>query len=313
MLITVVIPTHNPNRLRLKRTLMGIAAQTWPVAQREVLLIDNASKVPLQSADFADELPDVTVLREDRLGLTAARIRGFEAAQGDLIVLVDDDNELAVTYLAAAAQALGSDPQLGAVGGRSLPDFESPPPAWSREFDGLLALRDPGSVPERAQWLAGVPQSYPPCAPIGAGMVLRREAAAAYLKALELHPQRRGLDRTGNRLISGGDNDLVMSALEAGWAVAYRPELSLLHLIPAHRSETKYLGELNRAVARSWVSVLAMHGIRLWPPISAATVPLRRARAWLRTGAWRGPAAWVRWQGLSGVFEGQADLTSFPP
>jgi len=313
MLISIVIPAHNPNRPRLKRTLAGIARQTWPAAQREVLLVDNASEIPLKSAELESELSGITVLRENQLGLTAARLRGFEAARGDLVVLVDDDNVLAPTYLEVVAENFRADSQLGAVGGRSLPEFETPPPAWCREFDGLLALRDPGPEPARARWQAGNPKAYPLCAPIGAGMALRREAAAAYVRALALHPGRRRFDRTGARLISGGDNDLVMSVLEAGWAVAYCPALSLLHLIPARRSEPKYLGELNRAIARSWVSVLDLHGIRLWPPIAAATVSLRRARAWLRIGAWRSPAAWVRWQGLSGTFEGQADLSSLSP
>jgi len=310
--ISVLIPAHNPHGLRLRRTLAGLAAQTWPVAQREILLIDNASSKPLAAADFAAELPDLRVVREDQLGLTAARLCGFAAARGEIVLLVDDDNVLAPTYLERVAAIFASDPSLGAIGGRSLPDFEAAPPAWAREFDGLLALRDPGDEPARATWTAGTPRAYPGCAPIGAGMALRREAAAAYVTALEQHPERRGFDRTGTRLISGGDNDLVMSVLEAGWAVAYRPELSLQHLIPPRRSEVDYLGALNRAIARSWVSVLAMHDIRLWRPISHRSVGLRQARAWLRSGAWRGPAEWVRWQGLCGMFEGQADLSSFP-
>jgi glycosyltransferase involved in cell wall biosynthesis len=310
--ISVLIPAHNPNLPRLRRTLAGLAAQTWPAAQREVWLIDNASQTPLAAANFAAELPALRVVREDRLGLTAARLCGFAAARGDLVLLVDDDNVLAPTYLERVAALFAADPALGAAGGRSLPDFEAPPPAWAREFDGLLALRDPGDQPARAQWTPGDTRSYPLCAPIGAGMALRREAAAAYVAALAQHPERRGFDRTGTRLISGGDNDLVMSVLEAGFAVAYRPELSLLHLIPPRRGEVDYLGELNRAIARSWVSVLAIHGIRLWRPISPRSVKLRQARAWLRSGAWRGPAEWVRWQGLCGRFEGQADLSSIP-
>jgi hypothetical protein len=139
-------------------------------------------------------------------------------------------------------------------------------------------------------------------------MALRREAASAYVTALDRHPERRGFDRTGSRLVSGGDNDLVMAVLESGWAVAYRPELSLRHLIPPRRSEVDYLGELNRAIARSWVRILALHDIKLWPPIAPRTVALRQARAWLRTRAWRGPAEWIRWQGRCGMFEGQADI-----
>ncbi len=310
--ISVLIPAHNPDLPRLRRTLAGLSTQTWPASQREVLLVDNASKSPLSALQLAEQLPDLKVLREEQLGLTNARLCGLAAARGDIILLVDDDNVLGPTYLERTAALFALDPQLGAAGGRSLPDFEVTPPKWAREFDGLLALRDLGEQPARAVWSAGAPRSYPRCAPIGAGMALRREAAQAYVRALETNPARRAFDRTGTRLISGGDNDLVMAVLEAGWAVAYQPELSLQHLIPPRRSEADYLGALNRAIARSWVTVLAMHGIRLWQPIPRRTVALRQARAWLRARAWRGPAEWIRWQGHCGMFEGQADLSSLP-
>jgi hypothetical protein len=99
-----------------------------------------------------------------------------------------------------------------------------------------------------------------------------------------------------------------MTILETGAAVAYFPELVLTHLIPARRIERRYLGALNRAIARSWVSVLALHNLQPWPAISRRTLRLRQLRAWLRTAAWRGPAEWIRWQGRCGQFEGQGDL-----
>jgi hypothetical protein len=145
-------------------------------------------------------------------------------------------------------------------------------------------------------------------------MALRRDGAAAYA-ALARDPRHRALDRTGNNLVSGGDNDLVMAVLEAGFEVAYDPALILTHLIPARRSTRDYLGRLNRAIARSWVRVLALHGIRPWPPVARGTVLLRCWRSWWRTRAWRGPTQWVRWQGRRGRFEGQADLkaSGHPP
>lgn len=159
-----------------------------------------------------------------------------------------------------------------------------------------------------ARWDHDQPRDYPACAPIGAGMALRRVAATRYVDALTGDPARAAFDRSGAGLVSGGDNDLVMTVLEAGLSVAYFPELVLTHLIPPRRTGRDYLGALNRAIARSWVRVLALHGIRHWPAITPRSVPLRQARAWWRTRAWRGPAEWVRWQGRCGQFEGQADL-----
>ncbi len=314
LLISVIIPAHNPDPRRLARTVAGLRAQTLDPAAWELVLIDNGSRDP--SVFTALDLswhPHARVVCEAQLGLTAARLRGFAETTGDLLVLVDDDNVLAPDYLALVAAVFAADASLGAVGGRSLPEFESTPPAWTREFDGLLALRDPGDTPARAIWTASNPREYPRCSPIGAGLALRRGGAAAYVAALARDARRRAFDRTGTQLISGGDNDLVMTVLATGFAVAYDPALRLTHLIPAARSEPAYLGRLNRAIARSWVRVLALHGIRPWRAIHPRTVALRQVRARLRAGLFLSPAAWVRWQGACGHFEGLADHPSDSP
>ncbi len=309
--LSVIVAAHNPDRDRLRRTLGGLRAQTLPAERWECLLVDNASAPAILAGPLAPGAPaNLRVLRESALGLTAARLRGFTEAVGGVLVLVDDDNLLARGYLACVVERFAADPGLGALGGRSLAEFETPPPTWAREFDGLLALRDLGPALLRADWRPDRAREYPLCAPIGAGMALRREGATAYATALAKDPVRRLLDRAGSRLVSGGDNDLVMTVLEAGFGVAYDPALELTHLIPAQRCTREYLGRLNRAVARSWVRVLGLHGIRPWSAVGPVTVPLRRWRSWFRCRAWRGPAEWVRWQGRCGRFEGQANLMS---
>lgn len=313
-MISVIIPAHNPPPGRLARTVGGLQAQTIPISEWECVIIDNASRdSTVFSALDLSWHPRARVIREETLGLTAARLRGFAETRGDIVILVDDDNVLAPDYLTHVLRNFGADPKLGALGGRSIPEFETLPPAWAREFDGLLALRDLGDVFLRAGWQPNIAREYPRCAPIGAGMALRRAGAEAYVAALSSDARRRAFDRTGTQLVSGGDNDLVMTILAAGFMVAYAPELSLLHLIPPGRSDRSYLGALNRAIARSWVRILGLHGIQPWRPVAPATVPLRQVRAWFRLGAWRGPAEWVRWQGACGHFAGLGDLSSNSP
>ena len=307
--LSVIIPAHNPHPGRLARTVAGLRAQTLPVSDWELLIVDNASTevAGFAALDLAWH-PQARIVQEPQLGLTAARLRGFAVSAGEIFLLVDDDNVLASNYLAEVVRLFSGEPGLGAVGGRSAPEFESPPEAWSRAFDSLLALRDLGEQSRRANWRDPNPRAYPDCAPIGAGLALRRVEAEAYARALAADPRRRAFDRTGTQLISGGDNDLAMTVLENGLEVGYEPGLLLTHLIPTRRSQREYLGPLNRAIARSWVQVLALHHIQLWRPISRSTVKIRQARAWLRARAWMSPANWVRWQGLCGHFEGLADL-----
>jgi hypothetical protein len=113
------------------------------------------------------------------------------------------------------------------------------------------------------------------------------------------------LDRTGTALVSGGDNDLVMTLFEAGWEVGYFPELILTHLIPDGRLESSYLARLNRSMQKSWMEVLNIHSANPWPPLTPAGAQLRKAKAWFTHRAWAGRASWIRWQGTCGHFDGR--------
>lgn len=307
--ISVIVPTHNPHAGRYARTLDALKQQTFDHDRWELIIVDNASQPGTRPDPTAHAWhPQGRIVREAELGLTRARVRGFREAGAQVLLLVDDDNVLAPDYLALVHASFTAEQRLGALGGRSLPEFETQPPAWVRQFDGLLALRDPGATPMRAAWTTVARREYPSCAPIGAGFALRRAAARRYCDELATNPHRSRFDRTGQQLISGGDNDLVMTVLESDFEVGYNPALKLTHLIPASRCTRPYLGALNRAIARSWVRVLALHRIRPWRAIRPETVRLRQWRAWIRTRAWAGPVQWITWQGACGHFEGLAQL-----
>ena len=303
--LSVILCAHRPHTGRLARTLAGLAAQTLPLAHWELLFIDNGSAPPL-APDLA-AFPRARLLREPALGLTPARLAGIHAAAAPLLVFVDDDNVLAPGYLAAAVHLFTENPALAAAGGPVRPEWETPPPAWSAPFHGLLALRDLGPAPLLAP--GGPAAPWPDFAPVGAGLVIRRVAALAYAAALGSDPRRRALDRAGNSLASGGDNDLVFTALHAGGDIGYFPELALTHLIPAGRLDPHYLARLNHGIMRTWVRVLALHHQCPWPAIAPWTLPPRLIRAWLRARPWRGPAERIRAAGLRGQLEGQTDRT----
>jgi glycosyltransferase involved in cell wall biosynthesis len=301
-MISVIIPTHNPDANRLARTIAALRLQDLPKSEWELLLIDNASEPPLNRANWELSWHDrAQLIREDSLGLTSARLRGFREAHGELFVLVDDDNVLRPDYLSISGEIAAKHPQLGAFGGALIPEFESVPPAWMNEFIPMLAVRDLGSKEIVMAWNG----TYPSCAPLGAGMVIRRKAALEWTEEIASDSRRRVLDRTAASLVSGGDNDMVISAMKRGWQVGYFPALVLNHLIPARRCDAGYLSRLNRAMSESWMRLLTIHDINPWPPIPAWSVPLRQAKAWIRHRAWAGKAGRVRWAGACGHFEGR--------
>jgi glycosyltransferase involved in cell wall biosynthesis len=367
--VSVVIPTHNPRMYYLARVLEALRAQTLPREQWEIIVVDNGSKQSLRAAGPRDQEtkrprdreqssvvsqktnivdltwhPNARVVREEKLGLTFARLRGFAEAQGELIVMVDDDNVLAPDYLENAVKIAEEHKDLGAFGGKCLPEFETEPEPWMEEFLPLLALRDHGEkeiIAGDTRSADGSRRAYPDqAAPIGAGMVLRSSAARAYAKRLDQEtkslidkktkrlrdeqpsganrrwPQGKQrestpranhkplTDRKGDSLASAGDNDLVFTILRDGWNVGYFPQLKVTHLIPSSRLTVDYLARANRGVQRSWVEVLRKHDACPWTLIGRSTLALRKSKAWFANRAWS-PGGKIRWNGCCGNFEGR--------
>ncbi len=308
MELSVIIPTHNPNPERLKRTLAGLRSQSLPADRWETILVNNASTEFPATDFFAQHAPgNLSIVSEPRLGLSAARRHGFLVARGTVAVLVDDDNVLAPDYLTEVLGIFARSPRVGVAGGKSVPEFERAPAAWQQEFLPLLALRDLGPTELISTGLrpAESPRNaYPVFAPIGAGMALRRTAWTAWLDA-----QKNSVavlsDRRGSDLSSSGDNDIVLSAMQAGWEVGYFPSLVLTHLIPAGRLDSAYLARLNRGIQQSWNQVLARHEASPWPPLSRSGAALRKFKAWFTHRPWSSPTARIRCQGAYGHFDGR--------
>ena len=304
--LSVLIPSHNPRLPLLIQVLEALRQQTLAPEHWELLLIDNASDRPLLD-DLLNWHPQARLVREAALGLTQARLRGIAEACGEVLVWVDDDNVLDPGYLKAAVEAFRTNPRLGAAGGASIPCYAEPPPAWFVEGLVPLGCRDHGDQPVLMSW-RDQPPHYPPAAPIGAGLVIRREAIQVWADQVRSDGRRRAFGRRGQALSSGEDNDINLTLLAHGWELAYLPQLRLSHHIPAARLQEAYQQRLARASFRDFVQVLDLHGIRPWRAIAGWTVPLRALRAWFTYRAWRGPAERIRWQGAIGQFVGRAAL-----
>ena len=304
--LSVVIPTHNPNPAVLRQVLAALKGQEVPHVSWELLIIDNAS-LPALKPDLLSWHPQGRLLCESRIGLTHARLRGLLESRGDVIVWVDDDNVLSDDYLHAAIDVFSRNPQLGAAGGVSMPRYNSPLPDWYHTGLAPLGCRDLGDQEIWMRWDADQP-GYPAAAPIGAGLVIRRQAMQVWADAVAGDPDRLTLGRRGKALSSGEDNDINLTLLRSGWELAYLPQLRLTHVIPAARLTLDYQKRMARASFRDFVRVLEHHGIRPWPAIAPWSVPLRALRSWFRYRVWSSPAQQVRWWGALGQYEGRALL-----
>ncbi len=311
MKISVVIPTYNPNLERLEATLEGLSRQSLAHDQWELLIVDNASHPPVDVHWCAARTGHpLRVVREPVSGLTHARLLGVKEALAEFIVFCDDDNVLRPNYLESALHLLNAHPDVGVAGGKCRPKYLTTPPAWFRDGLAPLGCRDLGNDPQSftgGEYMAR--RQYPDCAPIGAGMIFRRSSIKAWMGTVG----KTGIsDRKRKNLSSAGDCDIVLHALDAGYTVAYWPNLVLEHLIPGSRLTSAYLAAVSRAAYRDFVRVLDLHDIRPWPAISGVSFPFRATRAWFRCQAWRSPLEKIRWYSALGQFEGRLSLKSHP-
>ncbi len=301
MQLSVIIPTYNPDTARLEQTLTGLKGQSLPANQWELIIINNNS-----SNNFWQQLnlswhPAAQIVHETKQGLTYARLKGFNESTGDIIVMVDDDNILDASYLEMALNLFEKNSKIGAIGGKSIPLFETTPPEWLDEFYSSLALRDLGDEPISSLWN----NEYPNAAPIGAGMAVHRNALTSYIEKITSGKSKIS-DRTGNSLSSGGDNDIVIAMLKSGWQVGYFPELRLQHIIPAQRMQADYLARLLNSTNKSWVQLLESHDINPRQPITQSGALLRKAKAWFTYKAWKNKPNYIKWRGACGTFDGLA-------
>ena len=121
--LSVIICTYNPRRDYLQRVLDSLRDQSFSKDRWELLLVDNGSQKVLAEDWDLTWHPNARHIREARLGLTFARVRGFRESIGKIIVYVDDDNVLESNYLRYARQVLTEDPSLGACGGKLIGEF----------------------------------------------------------------------------------------------------------------------------------------------------------------------------------------------
>lgn len=292
--LSVVVCAHNPRIGVLREVLGALDAQTLPKDMWELVLVDNASDPPLADA-LAESMPaNGRVVVEESLGLTAARLRGLRETRGDVLAYVDDDNVLAADYLANALGIMDSEEDLGALGGRVHPRYEAPPPDWIKGFESYLACRDLGGEELRTHWSEG-DREYPACAPIGAGMVLRRDLMQAYAEQLSQSDLRRKLDRAGGSLSSSGDIDIGLTVLRAGWEVGYSPRLSIEHIIPASRLEYGYFQRLVHGCMVSTQLLLRELGLDDSPAVPRWKAMAKKANAWRLCRAWRSKKARLHW------------------
>lgn len=232
--VSVIICSHNPRPHYLGRVIEALHNQSLPYERWELLLVDNASEQALAPLWDISWHPNARHIREEELGVAAARRRGINEAAADLLVFVDDDNVLADDYVVQAMKIRQDWPMLGTWGsGTILPEFERQPLEHLRPHIHGLALRDD----KKAYWSNVLTCHH--ATPVGAGMCVRADVAHEYCR---LHSADTICltDRIGGALVGHGDTEIAYVGCKLGYGMGVFPDLRMTHLIPQERVSDSY-------------------------------------------------------------------------
>jgi glucosyl-dolichyl phosphate glucuronosyltransferase len=223
--VTVAVLTYNRSRL-LRETLACIIRQNYPAARWELLVIDNNSKDDTRDvvSSFFAAVPPPRYVAETRQGLDHARNRAIEEAQGDIVVLADDDILVEQDWLAQLVAPFSSDNahKIGVVGGEVIPVFPDGLPRWLEGAHRPLGFRsDTGPLP-------------PGQAPMGANFAFPKWVFARFGKFDT------NLDRQGVRLFGGGDSEMIRRIRAAGLEAWFVPAARARHQMTTERLNLEY-------------------------------------------------------------------------
>jgi glycosyltransferase involved in cell wall biosynthesis len=279
--VSVIICCYNSAE-RLPETLSHLAAQAGASSVPwEVVVIDNASldataAVARQSWPENGPAP-LRVVNEPMPGLTHARHRGLRESRFGFLSFIDDDNWVSPSWVADVFRVLSTHPEVAACGGRGEPvlELEKAPELFS-VFASAYAV---GPQAETEGYVARARSIL-----YGAGLSVRKSAWTALISQ-GFRPALS--DRKGKSLSSGGDSELCMALVLAGWKLWYDPSLTFKHYLPTERLQWDYLRRLNRSFGTA-VVWMEQYKTLIDPPASVSfrSIPLPDGMCAAIRGSW---------------------------
>ena len=233
--ITVCICTHDRPRY-VRDCLDGLRRQTEPADGFAVLVVDSGSSPATRDAlaELVAAHPGARLVRLDHPGVSLARNAGAWAARPPYIAYLDDDAIPDPDWIACIRQALRGSRPPALIGGRILPSWEAPLPAWwppsLRGVLSIIEVEGQGEYRTRA-----VPRGLEPYA---ANMVVH------VLSLLAVGGFGADLGRHGGALLSDEEVQVAWKLQDAGHAVRYDSRITVHHQIQAQRLTPRWL--LNR-------------------------------------------------------------------
>jgi len=227
--LSLIMSTYNRGEL-LDDAVRSVLSQSAAITPAfELIVVDN------NSTDSTREIVErfvrmdgrVRYLFERQQGLSYARNAGIREARAPFIGFIDDDVRAEPDWVAAILRAFDEHPEADMVGGKVLPVWPAPPPAWlTRDHWTPLALVDHGETPVL------VTAEHPICL-VGAGACRRSVFDVVGLFATDFQ-------RVKDAIGSLEDHEFLLRVLRTGRKGVYDPRIVLHAEIQPNRLERAY-------------------------------------------------------------------------
>jgi glycosyltransferase involved in cell wall biosynthesis len=244
--ITVVICTYNGAE-RVPEVLDHLHAQKQTESiDWEVIVVNNNSSdgtakiVEQYRKEAWKRAVALQCVNEPRQGLSYARQRAIDEANGTLVAFLDDDNLPAADWVGQAVTFARSHAEAGAFGGQLIGQYEVEPPKSFGLVKGLFAINDCGKTFSYSKMGTG---EFAP----GAGLVVRRNV---WLAEVPRQLQSSGVDGS-SRANVGEDMEVQWHIHSAGWEIWHNADMIAHHKIPASRFSKEYLSGFFKGIGYS--------------------------------------------------------------
>jgi glycosyltransferase involved in cell wall biosynthesis len=241
--ISVIICSYNSEN-RIKRVLDCLAAQqNCDGIEWEVIMVDNASTdnvVEVAKKTWSHPKVPLHIFHEKRQGQSYATRTGFEKANFDIVVMVDDDNYISSNYISRAYAIMEAHPEVGIAGGKGIGLFEKEPPDWFSIVEQGFAVGPQGDhegyIDEDRGYI------------YGAGSIIRK-SVYNFLISSDFQLMLKG--RIGKSLVAGEDAERCQAFRILGYRLWYDPLLEFQHHMPAARINWNYTRKLYNSFGRA--------------------------------------------------------------
>lgn len=257
--LTVSVCTHDrPHYVR--SCLESLRRQSVGLNAFDILVVDSCSPdaVGEQLREMVAAMPNARLVRAERLGASIARNLAIASTDADYLLFIDDDAIAAPDWIEQIRRVIMEhDPWPAVLGGRVLPIWEKPLPAWwPRSLRGVLSIIEWDGRGEFR-----TPQVPATLEPYGVNMIVRRDAVREVGGFDEL------LGRYGDFLLSDEDVQLAWKIQDRGHSVRYDSRITVHHQIQASRLAPSWL--LARLYCQGASTVMTRRLLnqpgRVWP------------------------------------------------